>query len=281
VRRPIAVVLLVVALAACTGGGADPFGELPEPDHVSLASTTSTSEVDLTGVPLPAVAGTTTTSVALGPGPATIVGHVTGPDGPVAGAVVELERLVGAGSASTRVPTAPDGTWNLEKALGGRYRIRAWKAPALASTIEVVFVDATGPRAVDLTLSPVGGVRVDTAVAPDPPVVDEQVNVRVRVAERTVGSDGKIVDTPMSGVTVELEGSGDWEVDSANPSTTGGDGSTTFRLTCGDEGPQPLFATVDRGQSYALTIPPCVDTTSTTTSTTATTTSTTTSTTEP
>jgi hypothetical protein len=284
-RRSLAVVLLVTALAACTGGGADPFAELPDPDPVHLESTTSTTEVDLTGVPLAGVPGATTTSVVLGPGPATIVGHVTGPDGPVSGAVVELERVAGDGSASTKVPTAVDGTWNLERVLGGRYRIHAWKVPDLASSTEVVFIDATSSRPVDLTLAPVGGVRVDTAVAPDPPSVDEPVNLLVRVAERSVGTDGKIVDAPVAGVSVELEGSGEWTLGSANPSTTGGDGSTTFRLTCDEEGSQPLFATVDGGQSYALSIAACVDpdstTTTTTTGGTSTSSTTTTSTTEP
>jgi hypothetical protein len=277
-RSVVAVVLLAGALAACSGGRS-PYADLPEPDAVNLESTTSTSEVDLTGVPLAGVAGSTTTSVALGPGPATIVGHVTGPDGPVSGAVVSLERVVGDGSASTLVPTAADGTWNLEKVFGGRYRVRAWKVPDLASSTEVVFVDATAARAVDLTVSAVGGVRVDTAVAPDPPLVDEQVNLRVRVAERTVDTDGRIVDTPVAGVTVELEGSGEWSLDSANPSTTGGDGSTTFRITCEDDGPQPLFATIDDGQSYALTIAPCVDPDATTTTSTSSTSSSSTSTT--
>ena len=277
------VPLLLVLLAACSSS--DPFAELPEPEPVELESTTSTSTANLAAVPLPPVAGATTTTVALGPGPMTIVGKVEGPEGFVGGAVVELERLVGDGSASTRVPTAADGTWNLEKVLGGRYRVRAWRVPDLVSTTAVVFVETTGQRAIELRVEPVGGVRVDTAVAPDPPIVDEQVNVKVRVAERTVDADGVVRDTPVAGAIVTLGGSGDWQVDSPNPSSTGGDGSTIFRLTCGSDGPQPLFATLNGGESHALTIAPCVDPTATsTTSTSSTSTSTTgstTTTTEP
>jgi hypothetical protein len=274
-RRTLVAVAMVLFAAACSSS--DPFDTLPEPEQVDLESTTSTSEPDFTSVPLSPVQGATTTSVVLGPGPMTIVGHVQGPDGVVSGAIVQLERLVGGGSASTRVPTAADGTWNLENVLGGRYRIRAWKAPGLASRSEILFIESTGQRAVEITVEPVGGVRVDAAVAPDPPIVDEQVNLKVRVAERTVDSEGLVRDTPIEGVTVALEGTGDWSVSSPNPSTTGGDGSTIFRATCEDEGTQPLFATLSDGSSFALTIAPCFDpeSTSTTTSSTSTTTTTT------
>lgn len=266
-RRGIA--LLVVLLAACTSN--DPFAELPEPDPVDLESTTTTAAANLAGVPLPPVPGSTTTTIALGPGPMTIVGKVEGPEGFVAGAFVELERLVGDASASTRVPTAADGTWNLANVLGGRYRVRAWRVPDLVSRTQVVFIESTrGERAVELRLEPVGGVRVDAAVAPDPPIVDEQVNLKVRVAERTVDGDGIVRDTPRSGVSVAIGGSGRWESDSPNPSTTGPDGTTTFRLTCEDEGVQPLFATLTNGESYALTIAACVDPSSTSTSTSST-----------
>ena len=266
--RLVRALALMVFLTACTSN--DPFAELPEPDPVEIDETTTTTVASLSGVQLAPVRGSTTTTVGLGPGPMTIVGKVEGPDGVVAGAIVELERLVGDGSASTRVPTAADGTWNLEKVLGGRYRVRAWKVPNLVSTTQVVFVETTGQRAVDLRLEPVGGIRVDTAVAPDPPVVDEQVNVKVRVAERTVDAEGVVRDTPMAGVTVGLGGSGDWQIDSPNPSSTGGDGSTIFRLTCESDGAQPLFATLGGGESYALAIAPCVDTAATTTTTSST-----------
>lgn len=259
------ILLLVVLLAACTSN--DPFATLPEPDPVELESTTTTAAANLSGVPLPPVRGSTTTTIGFGPGPMTIVGKVEGPEGAVAGAFVELVRLVGDASVSTRVPTAPDGTWNLANVLGGRYRVRAWRQPDLVSRTAVVFVESTRERAVELRVEPVGGVRVDAVIAPDPPIVDEQVNLKVRVAERSVDGEGIVRDTPRSGVSVAIGGSGRWESDSPNPSTTGGDGSTTFLLTCEDEGVQPLFATLNGGDSHALTIPACVDPSSTTTST--------------
>lgn len=276
-RVAVLVAVLLVVGAACTGGGAvDPFAELPEPEAVDIDETTTTTEVDFSGVPLAPVMGTTSTTVAIGPGPLTIVGRVEGPDGVVGGAVVHLERLVGDGSAVASVPTAPDGTWNLASVLGGRYRIRAWRAPDLVtSRPSIVFIESgTEPRAVDLRLEPVGGVRVDVAVAPDPPIVDEAVNVKIRVAERTVDDDGVVRDAPSPSASVTVSGSGDWVISSPNPSITSSDGTVTFRMTCESAGAQPLFATIDGGESYALAIQSCVDPTSpATTSTTSTATS--------
>jgi hypothetical protein len=219
------------------------------------------------------VRGTTTTVVAMGPGPLTIVGRVEAPDGTVVpNAIVQLERVVGESSASMRVPTAPDGTWNAANVLGGRYRIRAWRPPDLATLRpQIVFLESGPRRAVDIELDALGGVRVDSAIAPDPPLVGELANLKVRVAERTVGGDGVVHDAPVALTSVTVSGSGDWEVLSPNPATTGSDGSAIFRMECLDDGPQPLAATLDTGQSFALSIPACYDPSTATTTSTSTT----------
>lgn len=263
-----AVLLVLALLAACSNG--DPFAPLPQPEAVDVSTTTTVPEPDLTGAPLAGVQGTTTTIVAIGPGPLTIVGRVEGPDGPVADATVQLERLVGDGSAFVVVPTAPDGTWNVADVLGGRYRVRAWRRPDLAvARTQVVFLESGPQRAVELRLERVGGVRVDSVMAPDPPQVDELTNLKVRVAEKSVDEVGVVRDVPRPGVLVELAGTGEWNVSSSNPLVTGDDGSVTFRVTCREDGAQPLTAVLEGTQSFPLAIPDCVDPNSpTTTSTT-------------
>lgn len=257
---------LALLLVACSS--TDPFDPLPEPEAIDASTTTTVPEPDLTGVPLAPVQGTTTTVVAIGPGPLTIVGRVEGPDGPVAGATVQLERLVGDGSALVRVPTAADGTWNVADVLGGRYRVRAWRTPDLAvARTRAVFLESGPQRAVELRLERVGGRRVDAVIAPDPPQVDEPANLKVRVAERGVDAEGLVNDVPRAGATVTLGGSGDWFVSSSNPLVTGDDGSVTFRVTCGDGGAQPLTVQLEDGAIYPLDLPACVDPTATTTTT--------------
>jgi hypothetical protein len=286
--RPAAVVLLALLVAGC--GGRDPYDALPRPDPVEpLEDVVTTQPPGLGDVVLPAARGTTTTTVAMGPGPLQIVGRVEGPDGPVGGAIVRLERFVGDGSASVEVPTAPDGTWNVENVLGGRYRIRAWQQPSLAMIrAQVLFVEQGRHEPVFLRLDRYEGRRVDGVIAPDPPLVDEQANLKVRVADRMVDERGIVRTTPRPGISVRLTASGSWFVTSPNPQSTGADGAVTFRVECTDEGPQPLSVVLDGGESVPLDLPACVDpsappTTESTTTTTSssTTTSSTTTTTEP
>ena len=226
-------------LAACSAG--DPFEPLPEPASVPPPSST-TVPPDYSGVVLASVQGTTTTTgVVIGPGPTTLAGTVNGPDGPVGGATVRLERLVGDASAAMDVTTAENGAWQAPGVLGGRYRIRAWRSPDLALIApEVIFVDAGRPPSVALTLERFEALTIDTAIAPDPPQVGAPVNLRVRIAFQVVGDDGVVRATPQPGVTVMLGTSTGWQATSPLQTGTDTAGGATFTLVCRAPGPQPL-----------------------------------------
>lgn len=251
--------LVVVALVAGACASQHKYDPLPVPDAAPGAPVTSTTRPpDFDGVVLPPVRGTTTTTVAMGPGPATIAGRVDGPDGPVPGAVVRLERLVGDGSARLDVPTAADGTWNASGVLAGRYRIRAWLAPTFAMTrAQVVFVEWPGAKPVILRVDRFEGIRIDSVMEPRPPVVDEPANLKVRVAVRQVDDQGVVRSVAQPGVSVTLSGTGQWSVSSANPSVTDATGSVTFAMTCRSPGEQPLTATLGTGETEPLDVPAC------------------------
>jgi hypothetical protein len=273
-RLAIVGVALLVAVVAAACAGTSAYEPLPRPDPVETVPTTSTVPFDLEAVPLGGVPGTTTTVVAIGPGPVTIVGRVEGPDGPIGGAIVRLERLVGDDVATVEVPTAADGTWNIADVLGGRYRVRAWRQPSLAMVrAEVVFIEAPRSQPLILRLERFEGTRVDSAVAPNPPIVGEEANLKVRVTDRVVDERGVVRSAPRPGVSVALSGSGAWSSRSPNPSSTGPDGTVTFRLVCRRDGNQPLSVVLDGQETVPLTLPACFDPTATTT-TTATTTNT-------
>ena len=129
-RTAVLLALVLVAVGCSTTHKYDP---LPVPEaSEGTTPTSSTIAPRLDEVQLAPVEGrTTATTTAIGPGPVTIVGRVDGPDGPVSNARVHLDRLVGDGVASVEVPTGPDGSWNVQNVLGGRYRIRAYQAPSL------------------------------------------------------------------------------------------------------------------------------------------------------
>jgi hypothetical protein len=257
-RRALAAAALIL-LAGC---GADAkYDELKAPDRDDDApEVTTTTRPDFDDVRLEGVGGTTTTTpVAIGPGPASIVGRVDGPDGPVGGATVQLERFVGDRVATMQVPTAVDGTWNAENVLGGRYRIRAWLAPSLGMTQGVLtFVDAADRTSVEMTLQRFEGATVDAAIAPSPPVVGSQANLAVRVRVRQVDAQGVVRNVPTSSILVTLTGSGSWSSSQSSSTATGSDGVARFVLQCQASGSQPLSAALSDGSTHPLDLPACV-----------------------
>jgi hypothetical protein len=262
ISRRLRVVALVAAGAAVVAGcSTSSYEDLPVPEGFEDRVTSSTVQLGaLDEVVLAPVPGATTSvPVALGPGPIRrLAGRVDGPSGPVAGAIVHVERLGTRGIAAVNVPTAADGTWNVTNVRGGRYRVRAWLAPSLGMTrAETLFVSAPRPAPVVLRLERFDGVRIDAAVAPNPPVVGSPTNLRVRVLRRTVTAQGYIESTPLASVTVTLAGSGSWGVSGSNPDVTGADGTVTFEVVCGAPGEQPLSAILSDGTEQALVLPPC------------------------
>jgi hypothetical protein len=83
-------------------------------------------------------------------------------------------------------------------------------------------------------------------------------------------SDGVVRAVPVPGVTVQLQGSSEWDLSGANPATTDGAGQVEWQLVCMQAGPQPLQVVLGDGTSVGLDhISPCVNPTvpSTTTTT--------------
>lgn len=250
------LLLVVVALMVAAGCSDDPTEELPAPPTtVPLAPTTTAA--DLSGVALAGVAGRTTTTLSIGPGSATMRGTVVVPEGAVPGATVRLERLVGDAVAAAEVPTNPDGTWEAKDILGGRYRVRAWRAPDLAMTKpEVFFLEAREARTLNLRLSRFEGVAVTSDIAPNPPEVNAPASLVVLVTAREVDTTGVVRANPVAGVRVELAGSG-WRLDSANATVTDSGGQARWQVRCRAEGVQNLSVVVNQQSPHALEMPPC------------------------
>ena len=252
-RRAAALVVLAAALVACSSK----YPDLPAPPKtIPLPPVTTTP--DYSAVGLHAVTGrTTSTTVPLGPGGATLNGSVTGPDGVEPNAVVHVERLVGNAVGAMDVPTNPDGTWSLPNVLGGRYRVRAWRTPDLALTDPAVFfLGATESKQVALPLTAYTGRSVAAAIAPRPAVIGQTANLVVRLVVQSVDDQGVVRGTPVVGATMQLSGSGDWRVRSENPIDTDADGEANYTVVCNTTGSQPLGVVVD-GQYYDLKLPDC------------------------
>jgi hypothetical protein len=255
-RAAALAALLVGAgvLAGCSAKGIDALP--PPPTTLPLPPTTVIP--DYSGIGLKPVAGKTTTTVSMGPGRSVLRGVVNGPDGPVPGATVRAERLVGDGQASATVVTAADGTWAIVNVLGGRYRVRAWRPLDLALTKpEVFFLNDGDTREMALVLSRYSGLAVSSAIAPNPPLVGEAANLVVQVVQQSVDPDGIVRGQPVINVSAELFGGGDWAVLTANPAITDVHGRAEWQLRCRSTGKQALSVVVAGQQSFPLDLPAC------------------------
>jgi hypothetical protein len=273
--RRLSVLGACAALSGCAAGAVT---ALPAPP-TTVAGPPTTAVADLqSGFLSPVGGNTTSTSVVIAPGPSTLQGTVTGPGGPVPGAVVLVERVTDTGARGDfETSTRADGSWAAPDILGGRYRVRAWRAPDLAATQPVtLFLQGGETRQVQIQVQQFGGDQVSSSLAPDPPVVDRPANLVVQVTAATVSpADGVVRAVPVPGMTVQLQGSSEWELSGSNPATTDGAGQVSWQLVCMQAGAQPLQVLLGDGTNVGLDhISPCVNPTvpSTTSSTSTTTT---------
>ena len=255
-------VLLVVGCAAVVAGTAacQPKTVEPLPPAPKVSVTTTTAPVDTSGINLAGVPGRTTTTVAMGPGKASLEGSVAGPDGPVPGAVVHAERLVGDAVATTDVLTGDDGRFVIPNVFGGRYRLRAWKtSPDNLALVEpqVFFLEGSEKKALNLAVNRYQGVSVTAAIAPDPPLINQPANLVVQVVDRAVDANGIVRSVPTPDARVELFGTGDWQVQTPIATTTDVGGRARWTLQCRRTGKQPLSVVIGDTSTFNLNLPDC------------------------
>ena len=231
---------MALVVASCSGSDSDDAAPttVAETTTSSVVETTTTSTTSrptttTTGVPRT----TTTISVALGPGEATIGGTVSGPAGPIDGATVRVERLVGRSVATADVTTSGGGAWQLGSILGGSYRVRAFKVPDFASSpVEAFFLAATERKTIDFKLTPAGGERISVAVNPNPPRVDQPAVLTLTIGIGRVDDQGRPAITPRPGVLLSLAPAAGIVLESAPQAVTDANGAASWRIRCAVEG---------------------------------------------
>lgn len=190
-------------------------------------------------------------------GTALLKGTVTGPEGPLPGVVVRIERHTRHGMAATDVGTDGLGRWKVDGLAGGRYRVRAW-VPGVATMADsaVFFLEEGEPRSLTFTLEPVDPtprLRFDHRGEIQ---VGGTGTVAVSVTTRSVDQDGFVVVSGVAGAVVTLEVSGPATV-ASSPATADGDGVARFVVAC--TGPGSASATIThQAQSLPVTLPLCV-----------------------
>ena len=252
---------MVLALVAVGCSGGSKPSAAPDTTPVTETTTTLPSTTVTTGKPTTTSSTvprtTVTTVLSLGPGDAFLSGTVTGPNGPVDGATVHVERLVGKAVASTDVTTVA-GSWQLPSILGGSYRVRAFKSPDLAqSDVQVFFLAANERKQVDFKLAAAGGDRITAAINPNPPRVDQPASLLITVGVGRVDDQGRPAITPRPGVAVTLSPGSGYVLMSSPVAVTDGNGNAAWSLRCAVEGANSVGLALPYGLT-TVNLPACV-----------------------
>lgn len=260
--RSLTAVLLLVVAAACSSDSPAAAPDTTLPVETTLTPTTapapSTTARPTTTVTTVRPTTTLTTLLSFGPGEASLVGTVTGPSGPVDGAIVRIERLVGKDVASQDVTTAGGGTWALTSILGGSYRVRAFRPPDFGtSPTEAFFLAANERKIVDLRLPAAAGDRITAVVSPNPPRVDQTATITIQVGAARVDEQGRPSLAPRPGVALSLAPAAGIALEGTPQAITDGNGSAAWRFRCLAPGASTFQLTVGTGVTQ-VTIPACV-----------------------
>ena len=250
-------VLVLLVTGACRGSG-DETTTTTAPVTVPPTEAPTTAPPTTTLVTVPGKPRSVTTlSSALGPGTATLAGTVSGPEGPVGGATVRVERLVGDDVAATTVTSGPGGQWTLPSVNGGRYRLRAWLPPELAMLRPtLVFVEASENKTINLTMARYGEGNAIASFAPGPPTADKPATLVVTVGNGAVDGEGVLHASPRPGITVQLAITAGLTLESPDTVVTDGSGKASFTVRCAP--PAPPAATIAiAGARKPLDVPPC------------------------
>jgi hypothetical protein len=267
VLAAVVAVLVLGGLGACTEG--DDGKALPPPKPETTTTTTAPidfSHVELVGI-TPGRSSSTTRPPA---GESVIAGKVFDSSGqPVPQAMIRATYYADSDHPEiVEVLSGDDGGYRLEQLLGGRWRIRAWKAPDLA-TLEVptFFLAAKENKGLDLKVKTVDDLTVTSRMAPDPPFMGSPAELAVLVLSQTVSQEGALSRSPATAAPVSLDLASAWSLQTDNAQTTNERGTARWTMVCSEEGDQPVSVVVF-GRTFPLTVPSCLDPASTTTSTT-------------
>ncbi|HUQ64364.1 MAG TPA: hypothetical protein VM121_11465 [Acidimicrobiales bacterium] len=247
--RAVAATAVLLAVA-CSGGST----EKPEPTTTPPPPSSSTSFTVITAPGNPRT--TTTIPTELSPGEATLNGTVGGPDGPVPDAIVRVERLTGDEEVSVDI-RAVNGGWQLPAIRGGRYRVRAWRAPDMAQLEpEIFFLGSTETRQVNLLVTRFGEVSVTVGTEPAPLPVGQPAVLVTQVVTGAVDAQGVVRANPRPGLPVQLVPAGGLTLESQDRGLTDSEGNSAWRVRCLAPGP-PSVALLVGNVRYSVIVPAC------------------------
>ncbi len=251
-RSSMAVVSAVVVLGACS--------DLPEPlppipQTLALRATTPTTRranvAELSVAKLEGSTTSTTINFSQGKGSVTVSGLVTGPDGPVDGATVVIERVVGDQTATLKVLANADGRYKASAIKGGVIRVSAYKVPDLA-VAKPKLIYATGVIEIDIETQTYTGTDIQWALGPAQPYIGRVENLVVRVSVKRVDPDGIVRFAPLEGIGVRVVPKAFLVPSGPAEKLSDKEGLVSFAMGCSDVGPSGLSVFLASGEETAI-----------------------------
>lgn len=191
-------------------------------------------------------------------GTSELTGFITGPEGPLQGAEVVVQRFTKDGAAVVRTQTNSSGLWRITEILGGRYRVRAYVPSRFGSSgSEVFFLNEGETRSHNVNLSDPSDEPVVSGLVDGKGFVGSGAQAMVFVAIREVDEDGKTRQVAAQGFEVELVLDGVSAVMTSGPTArTGPGGLARFTYDCIEIWNGSATAVV-LGRSYQVAVTPC------------------------
>lgn len=203
--------------------------------------------------------------------------------------VVRFERIAGGLVGWEDVRTNRSGVAELDGAVGGRYRVRAWRSPDLATTeSQLAFVGRDEEVEVAVRVERHDAIVISGALTVPTWRVGSEVPLQVLAVREAVDGNGRVGGSPVvAQVSLVLRGGVGVEGESV-VTTDGGSGTALFTLRCAVPGNHVVDISAE-GSTVSVPLPECLPGVASTTTTsqvvadsaTSTTRATTTSTTRP
>ncbi len=193
-------------------------------------------------------------------GTAKMHGTIFGPDGPVEGATVRLERFAGIDFGILDVVTDKDGTYHADDIKGGRYRVRAWLKPDLA-TVEPIAIFLAADKVdqvVDIDLERHNGLALQGALDAAEPHVGEQVSFKALLTQETTDDNGIVQGVGVPGVEIDMAPADGIRALSPLTGMTGDDGFVIFTVACLTTGDHTI-SIISGDQHQDVALPPCLE----------------------
>jgi len=176
----------------------------------------------------------------------------------VGGASVRVERFVGSQRGWVTVRTGGNGTATITDALGGRYRVRGWLAPDLASVeSQLTFVGEGETKTVEVQVRPHDAPVLQGALNVPQWSVGETAAFEVLLLQEDVDSEGIVRGAPITALVTLTPLAGP-RVDSPNPVPTDPvSGRAVFALVCLVPGTHQVVLS-GYGRSFPVILPECL-----------------------